>query len=368
MAKFDTYFYFLAIAMVITGSLNTIFSSLAIRTKAVGENGDKHSFDHPYFQTVAMFIGEFLCLIAFKANWAYSKMTNRPIKQVTPFNPLIFLLPAACDMVASSAMTVGLTWTYPSVYQMLRGSVMICTGIFSVVFLKRKLKLYHWLGMLSVLSGLVLVGVASVLQGGSSSDAPHPLWGDIIIVAAQLIVATQMVVEEKFIGKYEVPPLLVVGWEGVFGSVMLSTLLIPMYFLPAVESNDAGNHFENTPDAFVQMSNSWIISASLVGSIFSIAFFNFFGISITKYASATTRTVIDSIRTITIWAFSLIVGWQEFQYLQLVGFFFLICGTLIYNEVVVLRFLGPHFVPDPKPTEVEKQTLLTNSTEDDDYS
>jgi drug/metabolite transporter (DMT)-like permease len=165
MAQYDFYFYFLAIAMTITGSINTITTKLADIQKSEGIDGDKEEFNHPFVQAVGMFMGEFLCLIAFKALWAFNKVTDRPNKEVTPFNPLIFVLPAICDMTATSCMYVGLNWTYASVFQMLRGSVIIFTGIFSVLFLKRKLKGYHWLGMLFVLAGLFLVGIASIFQG-----------------------------------------------------------------------------------------------------------------------------------------------------------------------------------------------------------
>ena len=40
-----------------------------------------------------------------------------------------------------------------------------------------------------------------------------------------------MVYEEKFITKYNIPPLKVVGWEGIFGFCTLVVLLIPMYFI-----------------------------------------------------------------------------------------------------------------------------------------
>jgi drug/metabolite transporter (DMT)-like permease len=59
---------------------------------------------------------------------------------------------------------------------MLRGSVMLYTGIFSVIFLKRKLKPYHMVGMFLVLVGLAFVGLASVV-GGASQNAPHPILG-----------------------------------------------------------------------------------------------------------------------------------------------------------------------------------------------
>jgi len=281
---------------------------------------------------------------------------------------LIFVLPACCDMTATSFMYVGLYWTYASVFQMLRGSVVIFTGILSVIFLKKKLYLYHWLGMVFVLAGLALVGLASVVSPvKDDTNAPHPLLGDIVIVAAQVVVSVQMVVEEKFIGKYNVPPLQVVGWEGFFGLTILSCLFIPFYYIPG---GSAGGRLENAPDAFVQMSHSLILCVAIGGNILSIAFFNFFGISITKYSSATTRMVLDSVRTVVIWAFSLIVGWQEFQYLQVIGFTLLLFGTTVYNEVLVLNFgelghfLGYHKKKEDQQRLQESQPLIPPHAED----
>jgi len=189
--------------------------------------------------------------------------------------------------------------------------------------------------------------------GDSDSNAPHPLWGDILVVGAQIVVAIQMVIEEKFISKYKVPPLQVVGWEGVWGFSILSCLLVVFYFIPG---DSAGNHFENVPDAFVQMSNSYILVLALLGNVISIAFFNFFGISITKYMSATTRMVLDSVRTLVIYVFSLAVGWQQFQYLQIIGFALLICGMILYNEILPL--------PYPcVPKKTEETTPLVADTE-----
>ena len=39
----------------------------------------------------------------------------------TPFNPFIFLPPALCDMTATSLQYIGLTLTFASSFQMLRG-------------------------------------------------------------------------------------------------------------------------------------------------------------------------------------------------------------------------------------------------------
>ena len=99
---------------------------------------------------------------------------------------------------------MGLLFTYASVYQMLRGSLVVFTGIFSVIFLKRKLYLYHYLGIFLVMAGCAVVGLVSVLNPGSSTSAKNPLLGDVLVIAAQVATATQFVLEEKMLAKLEV--------------------------------------------------------------------------------------------------------------------------------------------------------------------
>ncbi len=78
----------------------------------------------------------------------------------------------------------------------------------------------------------------------------------------------------------------------------------------------------------------------------SIAMFNYVGISVTKYVSAAARAVLDSIRTVLVWLFFLTMPFvpvkakEYFSYLQAAGFIFLIIGTILFNEVLVLPCCG----------------------------
>lgn len=110
-----------------------------------------------------------------------------------------------------------------------------------------------------------------------------------------------------------------------------------MYFIKVGPpfNNNASGVLEDLPDALVQIGNSWQLVAALLGTIVSIAFFNFAGISVTKEISATTRMVLDSVRTLVIWVCALLIGWQDFQWLQVVGFVFLLFGMCLYNNVLV---------------------------------
>ena len=68
----------------------------------------------------------------------------------------------------------------------------------------------------------------------------------------------------------------------------------------------------------------------------SIALFNATGVAITKYASAAQRSTIDTSRTFAIWMISLGLGWEEFLPWELLGFFLLVLGTFIYNEIWIV--------------------------------
>jgi len=40
--------------------------------------------------------------------------------------------------------------------------------------------------------------------------------GDLLIIGAQVVAATQMVLEEKFVSGLDIPALQAVGWEGKY--------------------------------------------------------------------------------------------------------------------------------------------------------
>merc|ERR1719395_338705 len=98
-------------------------------------------------------------------------------------------------------------------------------------------------------------------------------------------------------------------------------------------------HIENTAGAIYQIRNSTPLMCAVIGSIFSIAFFNFSGVTVTQKASAVARSTIDVSRTILIWAVELALGWNHFNSLQLAGFIMLAIGTMLYNRILVFDFL-----------------------------
>ena len=109
----------------------------------------------------------------------------------------------------------------------------------------------------------------------------------------------------------------------------MSICLVIFYFIPVQQpmwSYDPTPPYslEDSIDGFIQLGNNPLLLVAIMGTIFSIAFFNYAGQTVTKELSATTRMVLDSVRTLVIWAFSISIGWQKFQYLQV--------GSSVINE------------------------------------
>ena len=99
-----------------------------------------------------MFVGEFSCLLVYFGKKYFAKTTEEEeeipmspgtkdanaVKLKTKINPILFAIPASCDVMGSTCMFIALTQCAPSVYQMCRGVIVVITAFFSVVFLKRK--------------------------------------------------------------------------------------------------------------------------------------------------------------------------------------------------------------------------------------
>jgi len=364
------YQIFLALLMVITGSINTLATKWADDSKSKGKDGTIRSFNHPFLQACAMFFGEFLCFLAYKGIYYYyikkdytEEQLPESVKGSLAFSPFIFLPPACCDLIATSLMYIGLNLTSPSSFQMLRGALIVFTGFLSVAFLGRRLRLFEWIGIFAVMVGLIIVGLSDVLGGknGSDNSMNKIITGDLLIIMAQIITATQMIVEEKFVSGSNVSPLQAVGWEGIFGFSILSFLLIPMYYIKVGHSifDNPDGQIEDAIDGFYQIANSWEVVTGLSGTIFSIAFFNFAGISVTKQMSATTRTVLDSIRTVVIWIVSLLFSWEAFSFIQLGGFIVLIVGMCVYNDIIIRptinKYRNRHDIDDHEPIIDEEE-------------
>ena len=150
------------------------------------------------------------------------------IQLKTDINPLLLAIPACFDIVGSSLMNVALTLIPASIYQMLRGMIIIVTSGFSILFLGRKLYRHHWCSVGVIFIGVMIVGIAAILKSnksGSSGEKINPL-GILLLLISQLFSGGLYIVEEKLLGDYYLDPLKVVGLEGLWGLLITIIMLV----------------------------------------------------------------------------------------------------------------------------------------------
>ena len=114
----------------------------------------------------------------------------------------------------------------------------------------------------------------------------------------------------------------------------------------------------------------------------SIALFNFFGLSVTKYVSATARSLTDTCRTLAIWIVSLALGWEILMWpislLQVAGFGLLVYGTVRSSSPLLstfhsvlrrspwIQFLFNNLVSPPRFLRPSEVAILSAEVEDED--
>lgn len=106
-----------------------------------------------------------------------------------------------------------------------------------------------------------------------------------------------------------------------------------------------------------------MLLAQSLANIITIAGFNVTGVMITKYASAAQRSTIDTCRTLIIWMVFLALGQEKFLAGELAGFFLLIMGTLVYNEIVTFPSVFTYPIEKPENSDDKKALKSENDSE-----
>lgn len=340
---------------IVSGSLNSILTKYQdIQCIGHCSNPSKAEyFDQPVLQTLQMFMGELLCWIPIlvlrynrqkcKAGDAEEERNPllEPVGSTTTRKPsgirdtIALAIPSTCDLLGTTLMNIGLLYTPVSIYQMTRGSVILIVGLMSVIFLKKRITKIEWLSLFVVFLGVFLVGlsgymedqkeVSSVLSSGDVSF--DIIVGMVLVFLGITMTAVQFVVEEHILSYLQVEPLEIVGYEGFFGSAVTMLAMLCGYVV-------YGQGYFDIVSSFKQMvENRTILTTSFL-IMLSISVFNFCGITLTSILSATSRSTIDTTRTLLVWAISLAIGWESFHFLQLLAFALLVMGTLSFNGVI----------------------------------
>ncbi|KAL7717183.1 EamA domain-containing protein [Entamoeba marina] len=368
--------------MLLFGTGSSVTMKVQLDMECTGYGGISHTFDKPFFQSIVMFSSMSLCFFIEKLLQLYDRLTNKEAKyeqlsddgKVPKEQGSVFvvMIPATFDLIASTIMTFGLIWTPVSVFQMLRGSMIIFSSILSRIFIGKKVRWGQILGITVSFIALVMVGTSAVTSGQTGlveTTGFQTFMGICLILLAQLIQAGQIVAEEFFMSNLTLPPLKVVTFEGVFGLLEIALICCPLaYFVPGSDySSMPHNSLENTLDSFICLFTNWQMILIMIIFAVSMLGLNAYGMFVTDIFNAVNRTIFECIRTACVWGVMLIleVFWPGhgekltwWSTLELAGFVVLFFATLMYNRVIKIPFLEKR---DLLIDEEEKEKLVKDN-------
>ncbi|KAL3147971.1 hypothetical protein ABBQ38_014266 [Trebouxia sp. C0009 RCD-2024] len=359
--------------LLVFGTTTSLFAKIVYELQGPDRQGNMKFFTKPWAMTTVMFLGMSFCLPW--AYWEEHKHKKQAREALSSGNggvtdPLLYgdslsatketavvrgnstkdifmlAIPTFFDLIATVLMNIGLLSVTASVYQMMRGAEMLFAALFSVSFLHRSLNRFHLLGILCCVIGITLVGTSSLLGGeGSSTHDISPqkmLLGMGLIVASQCVQAAQITFEDYFMADLHIEPLKIVGYEGVFGSIAMITVLLPLVSL--IKGHDGDGLHENSLDTLHMIFHSRPIAIVLLIDMVALLMYNFSGMCVTGALGAVFRTVLETTRTLFVWLVDLLLwytplgfgtlgeSWSKYSWIQAAGFGVLVCGTLVYSR------------------------------------
>ena len=359
--------------MLLFGTCTVVIQKFLFEQSADGRACyiNPHKFKKPWFQTNSMFVGMCLALVVYEIQKALDKkkkqanennlasqiedsIASEVHKDAGEWRFYFYVAaPACCDLVATSLMNVGLLYIEASVWQMLRGSMVLFSSIFCAFILKRPHYPFMWWSVLFICIALCVVGFAAVASTGVGKQGAtqgQVVMAILLTVGSQLIQASQIVVEDFLLHDMTCSPILIVGLEGMWGTIITCTLFLPV--IQNIGGEEGSGIHEDTIDTFQMIGNNGILILFVIIYVLVILIYNVTGMFVTNITSAVVRTILEGLRTLCIWVVQLILyysmqntkfgrehpdigePWTPWSWLQLSGFLLLFTGMLVYNKII----------------------------------
>ena len=385
-------FYILLLIFILSGSLNIILLK-NIQESKVTDKGKETTFArHIWLTSVIMFLGEFSSMFIYLFNKHRSKKNknNSENNQETPLNKnkqprrppipsnFIFGITSMMDLIGSSITNLSLAYLTASMNQMLKSTEFLFVCIVGFKFLGHKIYRHRVLGLVILIIGLFLIGLSEILKDQGDKETKSVL-GIILLIPGLLLFAGQVVVQEILLRKFEVTPYQLIGFEGLFGLLCSTILVIILSFVTCKgylkENVCFDDKFEDPISAFKQIRENTTIPVLILFFIIAIAVYNISGALIIEAKGVITRGVTDTVRSLIIWLFFLFIHpiketEEKFHWLQLFGFILIIVANIIYVEILEIPFFELNKYTrrnlEKMENEKKKSSTLDDSIEEEE--
>ncbi len=344
-------------------------------------------YTRPLMQTLLMFVAMALALplyygylYFFHDPEAIRRAGGEPMFEKNPRSKypkiktkmwFILAAPACTDMLGTMSMMIGLLYVSVSVYQLVRCLVIVYVALLRRFYLKRTVWGYQWLGVIINALSVAIVGISALFD----PEQTNVLLGIGWINFGCFVMACQLTLEEFVMDSANddddedcdaTQPLIVVGMEGIWGTLILLTVVYPICYM--IPGSDHGS-YENFYESCVGLWNNADLWSCAMTYVVAITTYNVSAIFITKLLEAVWRSILENFRPIAVWGTDLIIfylitdgafgeHWNGgSSVLQVFGLLLLFYGTATYNGSSFTRIPGLKYPALPKSSMNETVTF-----------
>jgi len=337
----------LMVVTVVCGASSTLCAKIIFLLEVYDSEGQPTNFFKPLVVTTLVYGSLLASLPLHVAQYKLLRGWSTPLPLPRRGTVLTLLWPAVFDTLALTCLLVGLTKVRASVYEPMRGSIIIFTAIFRAALrMPPVLQGGHLLGIVLISAAVCLVGTSVMVDSTPGSD---PSSGILWITCGCLLVAAQAVAEERVMDsdgngpEATTPPLVVKGIEAGWGMLLMLFIALPIAAL--APGDDVGGCFENSRDSLVIFfsPDNPLLRMMISAYLLAMRFYSFGAIFVTFYLDGLWRSITESFIPLTLWFFSLLLfyfsdgahgeAWTRQSWLQLAGTAILLVGVAIYSSV-----------------------------------
>ena len=348
---------------LVSGTGATLASKVLFDMDVENSEGETVKFTKPLMATFIMFVAMGLAL---PLHVVMHVCTHgfKPLPPVTPRVLFILAAPAVTDLLGTTCAMIGLVYVKVSVYQLVRASVIVFVAAYRVAFkMPPPFRAHNWIGVAMNVLAIVAIGSSAFFDPTAGSNVAL---GILVLLLGCSIMAAQLVLEEKVMaGGDQTPPLVVVGMEGVWGTLIMLLVMFPI--AKRAPGNDLGGCYEDLDDTlamFARASNESLRGVAF-GYMLCITGYNVAAIFITFLLEAVWRSILENFRPVAVWGTDLALfyvftaggfgeAWTVWSWLELAGMIVLLLGTAVYNGSVQVP--GLEYFP-----ELQRQYSISDS-------
>jgi drug/metabolite transporter (DMT)-like permease len=356
-----------SILFFVCGAFEAVLSNIIFNTNSLDLHNRRRPFRRPWFMDWSMFVGMSIAIFR-TPEVAHCECPKYVVGDKLRGWGLfrVVSIPALCDLFGTCLSNLALLSLKPSVWQIMRGSILLFTALLSVFYRHKRLKIVDWLGVIVTVIGIVIVGVSSILSERNSAGPSHSVGLQVLsmffILLSMGLQALQTVIEEELLQDIDATDAEVVAYEGLWGLYFATLVFLPLASI--LPENGGEGIYENWYDSWVMFARSPTIIGLWIGYVCATCGFNQSGMLVTAYTNAVNRTIYEALRTMAVWALSVIVYYLPLKcgggepltllsLLEVAGFIVSIVGSFIYHRVIKIPGLDDGDAVEETPISVE---------------